>query len=281
MKKISNLLILTLIFVMLFSYTALGVEIKDVPESHWAYDSVKLLVEKGYFSLYEDDTFKGANKVNRYEIAEIIARMLRDTAAGDTEMSDDDVDTLRELSLEFRDELVDIANRQNIFSTNLDKAQKKNVVQDEAIGKINQRMNEVQIEVNEIIDEIIVMKELNTKVDTLTNRVITLEEDLESTNQELAKKDEMITDLKTELQSTDIQKLKDRNSELEYKVSTLESNLQKLENRVNNNNDQLAELTSEEEAEQAAEESGESPIEASNAALYVGAAVLLIFLLGS
>lgn len=281
MKKISNLLILTLIFVMLFSYTAFGVEIKDVPESHWAYDSVKVLVEKGYFSLYEDDTFKGANKVNRYELAEIIARMLRDTAAGDTEMSDEDVDTLRELSLEFRDELVDIANKQNIFSTNLDQTQKKNVVQDEAIGKINQRMNEVQSEVNEIIDEIVVMKELNTKVDTLTNRVVTLEEDLESTNQELAEKDEMIADLKTELQSTDIQKLKDRNSELEYKVSTLESNLQNLENRVNNNNDQLAELTSEEEAEQTAEETEESPIDASNAALYVGAAVLLIFLLGS
>jgi len=273
MKKVSKLLVLTLAIVMMFSITALGAEIKDVPESHWAYDSVQQLVEKGYLSLYEDDTFKGTNKVSRYELAEIIARMLNDTASGQMEMSEEDVDTLRELSLEFRDELVDIANKQNMFSNNLQQVQKKNVIQDEAIGQTNEKITEVQEEVSQIIDEIVTVKELNNQVESLSTRVSTLEEELNSTNNQLAEKDQMIADLRNELQGTDIQELKDRNSALESKVSSLQTRLQELQENVNNNNDQLAQLTD--------PESEGSSFEPNNTTLYLGAAVLLALLLGS
>lgn len=277
MKMIRNYLVFTLIFVMLFSFSALGAEIKDVPESHWAYDSVKMLVEKGYLSLYEDDTFKGANKVSRYELAEIVARMLEDAAVGQTEMSEQDVDTLRELSLEFRDELVDIANKQNVFSQNLDQVQKKNVIQDEAIGKTNERVSKIQEEVSQIIDEIVMIKDLNNRVDSLITRVNSLENNLETTNEELAEKDQMISDLRTELQNTDIQELRDKNSALESQVSNLQSRLSELQQQVNSNNEQLTQLTSPEEEE----EESTSPFRGDNTTLYLGAAVLLALLLGS
>ncbi len=268
----SSFIVITVIFTMLFSFSALGAEIKDVPESHWAYDSVNLLVEKGYLSLYEDDTFKGTNKVSRYELAEIIARMLNDVAAGDTEMSEDDVDTLRELSLDFRDELVDIANKQNAFSKNLNQVQKKNVIQDEEIGKANEKLSSVQEEVRQILDEIATLSELNNRVDELGNKVKTLEEDLSTTNQKLTEKDQKIEELRTELQGTDIQELKDRNSALESKVNTLQGRLQELQQNVNENNDQLTQLTSEEE---------EGQLKGNQTTLYLGAAVLLALLLGS
>ncbi len=275
MKKFRNYLVVALIFVMLFSYSALGQEIKDVPESHWAYDSVKLLVDKGYLSLYEDGTFKGTNKVSRYELAEIIARMLNDAASGQTDMSEEDVDKLRELSLDFRDELVDIANKQNVFSKNLDQVQKKNVIQDEAIGKANEKISEVQEEVSQIIDEIVTIKNLNEKVNTLTSRVDSLESDLNTTNEKVAEKDQMIAELRTELQNTDIQELRDKNSALESKVNTLQSRLQELQQDVNNNNEQLTQLTSEKEEEQ------QSAFQGDNTTLYLGAAVILALLLGS
>src|SRR6056297_961680 len=275
MKRFRNYLVLTLIFVMIFSFSVMGQEIKDVPESHWAYDSVKLLVEKGYLSLYEDGTFKGTNKVSRYELAEIIARMLQDTATGETEMSEEDVDTLRELSLDFRDELVDIANKQNVFSKNLDQVQKKNVIQDEAIGKANEKISKVQEEVSQIIDEIVTIKNLNEKVNTLTSRVDSLESDLNTTNEKVAEKDQMIAELRTELQNTDIQELRDKNSALESKVNTLQSRLQELQQDVNNNNEQLTELTSPEEEEK------QSAFQGNNTTLYLGAAVILALLLGS
>ncbi|MFO7815229.1 MAG: S-layer homology domain-containing protein [Halanaerobiales bacterium] len=275
----SSLIVLTLIFIMLFSISTFGAEMKDVPESHWAYESVNFLVEKGYFSLYEDDTFKGTNKVSRYELAEIIARMLRDTAAGETEMSDEDVDTLRELSLDFRDELVDIANKQNAFSENLNKVQKKNVIQDEEIGNTNEKITEVQEEVSQIIDEIATQRdkidtlnELNNRVETLSNKVNTLEEDLRTTNEEVAEKDQKIEELRTELQESDIQELRDENSALESKVTSLQDRLQELQQNVNDNNEQLTELTSSEE---------DSEFKAGNTTLYLGAAVLLALLLGT
>lgn len=268
----SSFIVITVIFTMLFSFSALGAEIKDVPESHWAYDSVNLLVEKGYFSLYEDDTFKGTNKVSRYELAEIIARMLNDAAAGQTEMTDEDVDTLRELSLDFRDELVDIANKQNTFSKNLNQVQKKNVIQDEEIGKANTKITEVQEEVSQIIDEIATLSELNNRVDNLNSKVNTLEEDLTSTNQELDEKDQKIEELRTELQETDIQELKDRNSALESKVSTLQGRLEELQQNVNENNNQLTELTSDEE---------DGQLQGNRTTLYLGAAVILALLLGT
>lgn len=275
MKKLRNYLILTLIFVMVFTITTMGAEIKDVPESHWAYDSVNLLVEKGYFSLYEDDTFKGANKVSRYELAEIIARMLKDAAAGQTELSEQDVDTLRELSLEFRDELVDIANKQNTFSNNLDQVQKKNVIQDEAIGQTNQKIGELQQEVSKIIDEITTIKDLNNRVETLSTKVSNLESELNTTNEKLAEKDQMIADLRDDLQNTDIQQLRDKNSALESRVSNLQNRLDSMQENVNKNNEQLTQLTSSEEQEES------KGIQGSNTVLYLGAAVLLVLLLGS
>ncbi len=275
MKRFRNYLVFTLIFLMIFSFSAMGQEIKDVPESHWAYDSVKLLVNKGYLSLYEDGTFKGTNKVSRYELAEIIARMLEDTAAGKTEMSEEDVDKLRELSLDFRDELVDIANKQNVFSKNLDKVQKKNVIQDEAIGKANEKISEVQEEVSQIIDEIVSIKNLNEKVNTLSTRVDNLESELNTTNQKVAEKDQMISELRTELQNTDIQELRDKNSALESKVNNLQGRLQELQQEVNNNNEQITQLTSPEEEE------SQGGFQGSNTTLYLGAAVLLALLLGS
>lgn len=277
MRKFRNYLIFTLIFLMIFSFSVMGQEIKDVPESHWAYESVKLLVDKGYLSLYEDDTFKGKNKVSRFELAEIIAKLLNDVATGETEMSEEDVDKLRELSLDFRDELVDIANKQNTFSENLNKVQKKNVIQDEAIGKADERISDVQEEVSQIIDEIVTIKNLNEKVDTLSTRVDDLESDLDTTNQEVAEKDEMISELRTELQDTDIQELRDENSALESKVNTLQGRVQELQEKVNDNNEQLAQLASSEEEE----EESQSAFQGNKTTLYLGAAVLLALLLGS
>lgn len=274
MKKMRNYLILSLIFVMVFTITTMGAEIKDVPESHWAYESVNMLVEKGYFSLYEDDTFKGTNKVSRYELAEIIARMLNDAAAGQTELSEQDVDTLRELSLEFRDELVDIANKQNTFSNNLDQVQKKNVIQDEAIGQTNQKIGELRQEVSQIIDEITTIKNLNNRVETLSTKVSDLESELNSTNEKLEERDQMIADLREDLQNTDIQELRDKNAALESRVSNLQNRLDTMQEDVNKNNDQLTQLTS-------SEEETESSQGGSNTVLYLGAAVLLVLLLGS
>ncbi|ABR30053.1 S-layer protein [Thermosipho melanesiensis] len=70
MKKL--LVIITLVLVSAFIFAGL----KDVPENHWAYDSVMMLQKAGIVTGYPDGTFRGVNNVTRYELAVFLARVM-------------------------------------------------------------------------------------------------------------------------------------------------------------------------------------------------------------
>ena len=48
----------------------------DVTPNEWAYQAVADLSEQGVVEGYPDGTFKGERNITRYEMAQIIARML-------------------------------------------------------------------------------------------------------------------------------------------------------------------------------------------------------------
>ena len=48
----------------------------DVPASHWAYDAVNSMAEKGIVQGFPDGTFKGKQNVTRYQLAMITAKMI-------------------------------------------------------------------------------------------------------------------------------------------------------------------------------------------------------------
>ena len=66
-------------FVMFFLFTFAGVTFAqpfpDVPKGHWAYDAVDYLQKKGLVEGYPDGYFKGADKMSRYEFAQLVARV--------------------------------------------------------------------------------------------------------------------------------------------------------------------------------------------------------------
>ncbi len=75
----------------------------DVPASHWAYDAVAQLAARGVVSGYPDGSYKGAQPATRYEMASVVARAL---AKVDLEKaSKEDVELLKKLVVEFKDEL--------------------------------------------------------------------------------------------------------------------------------------------------------------------------------
>ncbi len=99
-----------LLVVALLTVTAVGSafaapNVSDVPKGHWAYDAVVRLVEEGYIEL-SGDVFDGSGSVDRYTLAAVVAKVLDQVAAGETAVSQEDVALLRELTTEFRDELV-------------------------------------------------------------------------------------------------------------------------------------------------------------------------------
>lgn len=71
----------------------------DVPQGHWAYDSVAKLAEAGLLDGYGDGTFRGERNLTRYEMAQLVARGLAHTTEGANRAE------LDRLSAEFRQEL--------------------------------------------------------------------------------------------------------------------------------------------------------------------------------
>lgn len=57
---------------------AQGGPFTDVPPTHWAYDAVQSLAQRGIFTGYPDNTFQGKRALTRYEFAVALQRMLVD-----------------------------------------------------------------------------------------------------------------------------------------------------------------------------------------------------------
>ena len=75
----------------------------DVPMNSWAYDAVAQLASKGILSGYPDGLYKGRQPMTRYEAASVVARAL--AYIDMTKASKQDVDMLKRLVVEFKDEL--------------------------------------------------------------------------------------------------------------------------------------------------------------------------------
>ncbi|KXS42399.1 MAG: S-layer protein [Candidatus Frackibacter sp. T328-2] len=191
-RLISTLIVISMI--LTFTLPALAAEkIKDVPKSHWAYQDVKKLVDNGLMSLYEDNTFKGEKKVNRYQLAEVVAKILVAIDQEKVNASKSDIKTLRKLSTEFRTELVELNQQTDIFNKRIKKLEEKNKIIKEDLVSTKGELMEIRKEVNKIIEDIRVEIEnnLNARLNrierqnqNLSNRVTALEEKLADTKAE-------------------------------------------------------------------------------------------------
>ena len=79
----------------------------DVTPSDWAYQAVVDLSEQGVVEGYPDGTFKGERNITRYEMAQIIARML----AKEDQLNAEQRVTLDKLAGEYADELANLGVR--------------------------------------------------------------------------------------------------------------------------------------------------------------------------
>lgn len=109
MRKTTGWIKATLLAAALFAALSGAVSaqtIADVPASHWAYEAVRELVARGYLTL-ESGRFEGDRPVDRYTLATVVARILREFETGAAApQSEEDVALLRAVVNEFRAELV-------------------------------------------------------------------------------------------------------------------------------------------------------------------------------
>jgi Spy/CpxP family protein refolding chaperone len=85
----------------------------DVSPNDWAYQAVESLSQQGVVEGYPDGTFKGQQNITRYEMAQIIARMM----ANEDQYNAEQRATIDKLASEYADEL----NSLGVRVSNLEK----------------------------------------------------------------------------------------------------------------------------------------------------------------
>jgi len=78
MRKITVFItLITLLVSMAAAFAQAGKDVAytDISESHWAYDAIVFLTEKGVLEGQTPDTFNGSARVTRYELASALARL--------------------------------------------------------------------------------------------------------------------------------------------------------------------------------------------------------------
>ena len=73
----------------------------DVPADHWSYEALAMLAKDGVLEGYGDGTFQGDNLMNRYEMAEIVAKAAEKYGTADLK----DKGAITKLAREYADEL--------------------------------------------------------------------------------------------------------------------------------------------------------------------------------
>lgn len=125
-------------------------KIADVPTNHWAYQAVKKMVAQGYLGLYPDDTFRGDQPVDRYTLAVVIARIVENTVFGKITMPKDDADLLRQLTKEFREELVTLSQRVKKVEEALARYEKEQTAMGDEMAVWHDQTNQLQEKVTKL-----------------------------------------------------------------------------------------------------------------------------------
>lgn len=181
LKSVLGLVLVTLLLGFVTTNAFADTNPKDVLASHWAYQAVKLLLDKGYLQLYQDQTFQGEQPVDRYTLATVVAKILQEVGSGKVATNRDDVKLMRSLTNEFREELVKVLTENSSLAKQLEDLNRQDQIFKEDLTKLNltvqdlsEEQQALQQEVQSIIAELVVLK----------NKVAQLETDVEALKKE-------------------------------------------------------------------------------------------------
>lgn len=97
MKKI--LLLLVALSLVFSTFASAQIRFKDVPEDHWAADAVYDLVKRGITDGFPDGTFRGNEKLTRFQTAQFLYKMARSIESRVGGVSEAEVEKMVEKAL--------------------------------------------------------------------------------------------------------------------------------------------------------------------------------------
>ncbi len=194
-----KVLILCLLFVFFSAFTTQA-KVEDIPEDHWAYDIVIDLVDRGFLALYDDETFRGQEDVTRYQMAEIIARILDYIDQYDVTLTEVDVENLRKLTVEFREELVALTEEIAFLQERLEGVEEFNVITAEDLGMFHHEQQRLQKEVSELVNEIVLLYALEEQLEEVDRRILEYESLINVMEKEIYESHTQIKELRDEIE---------------------------------------------------------------------------------
>ncbi len=137
MRNFQSWLIVAVMGVTVVSRSLWAQTPKDIPPDHWAYKMVKELLQKGYFSLYDDGTFKGDKAVDRLTLAGIVSKLLSEVGKKEIPtISKRELEDLKTLSEEFKDEIIDFKEKSAALETRLKKMEEEQKLLNDSLTRI-------------------------------------------------------------------------------------------------------------------------------------------------
>ncbi|NLY10296.1 MAG: hypothetical protein GX020_01180 [Firmicutes bacterium] len=178
MKKLGIWVLVVTMVMGMVGIVPVSANVKDVPPDHWAYQAVVSLVNKGYLTVFEDGSFQGTKAVDRYTLAITIARILDEIEAGRVRSSIDDLELLQELTIEFREELVQWYAQKDAVEEQLANTQVMLQITEDRVSRVVASQTDLQEEVEKIKADI--YNEIKKQNETIEQHAISLAEQIEA-----------------------------------------------------------------------------------------------------
>lgn len=204
--------------------SAQNLQVKDVPPDHWAYEAVTTLIEKGYLAVYEDGTFDGTRSVDRFTFAATVAKLLENMEQERATVTEADLQLLRRLSTEFRDDLVKVYASVEELDQRLVFLEEEGAVRQEKITQLIALATQLEEKAYDLGSLLEAHKEaldqLGVDTSDLIARVKALEENAAATRETVATREELTqTSERQENLEQELQRLGQRLAALEQDIT--------------------------------------------------------------
>ena len=193
------LLLLLVLFVIPTAAMAAGPD--EIGPDHWAYKTMKTLIGKGYLSSYEDGTLGSGKPVTRMDFALAVDKMLKEIEGGKVQALREDLDGVRKLINEFRNEMVDAQGKVKSLDEKIANLEKQRVVLNEDFSRMTVGMRGLQKELDGTKVELAKTK---TDLASANMEVSALKKDLSSANDSIKASKEMEKRLQKSQRRTNI-----------------------------------------------------------------------------
>lgn len=146
--------VVTILLLNVLSPAVTFAKVTDVPVDHWAYHAVNNAVSKGYLTVFEDGTFQGSRAVDRYALANVIARLVEDIEVARVKGTSGDLTLVRELSLKFESDLATWYADQQSLRDELELTNQSAKAADERLSRVVSAQVSLEDRVEEIRESI-------------------------------------------------------------------------------------------------------------------------------